>query len=105
MNLIFASPALETLACSATKLQRLLGSYARKACQRLCELAATDSLAVALALPTLQLQALKDGRYALPLGATYTILFEPITPETRFVSEEGLACVTSIRILAIGGQS
>lgn len=105
MEILFASSDMEAAASSESTLTEIFGTSARKACQRLYELAAAESLAVAAALPMLKLtQQAGTHRYSVSVSPTHRIFFEPIldsgaTPRGRKID---LASVTAIRILALG---
>jgi hypothetical protein len=105
MEILFASSDMEAAALSESALAKIFGTSARKAGQRLYELAATESLAVAAALPMLKLtQQAGTHRYSVSVSPTHQIFFEPIldsgaTARSRKID---LASVTAIRILALG---
>lgn len=106
MEILFTSSDTEAAALSENALAKIFGACARKACQRLFELAATESLAVAAASPILKL-AQQPGThcFSVSVSPTHRIFFEPIldsgvaTPS----HEIDLASVTAIRILSLGG--
>lgn len=105
MEILFATSDMEAAALSENALAKIFGTSACKACQRLYELAATESLAVAAALPMLKLtQQAGTLCYSVSVSPTHRILFEPIldsgtTTRSRNIN---LASVTAIRILAFG---
>lgn len=105
MEILFASSDLEAAALSESALAEIFGTSARKACQRLCELAASESLAVAAALPMLKLtQQAGTHRYSVSVSPTHRIFFEPILDSnaTAHGRKIDLASVTAIRILDLG---
>lgn len=105
MEISFASSDMEVAALSENALAEIFGASARKACQRLCELAAMESLAVAAALPMLRLtQQAGTLRYSISVSPAHQISFEPILDSeatTRGLRIDS-ASVTAIRILALG---
>jgi hypothetical protein len=105
MEILFASSAVEAAALSESALAQIFGTSARKACQRLYELAATESLAVAAALPMFKLTQQAGALcYSVSVSATHHIFFEPILDPAVANTGHGidLASVTVIRILALG---
>ncbi|HNA87470.1 MAG TPA: hypothetical protein PLB04_17985 [Nitrospira sp.] len=105
MEILFASSDVEAAALSESALAEVFGTSVRKACQRLCELAAMENLAVAAALPMLELtQQARTPRYSVSVSSTHRIFFEPILDSgaTTRSRQINLASVTAIRILALG---
>ncbi|WP_194724099.1 hypothetical protein [Noviherbaspirillum malthae] len=106
MEIFYASSEIEAAALSEGALAKIFGTNARKACQRLFDLAATESLAVAAALPMLKLtQQAGMARFSVSVSSTNRILFEPVLDSGAATSakEIDLASVTAVRILALGG--
>jgi hypothetical protein len=107
MELVFATSDLEAAAQSGSRLQKIFGASARRACQRLYELAALETLAVAAGLPTLDLRPNPgSGRFSVSVSRGHRITFEPIhnTKADKGVQRLDPASVTAIRILALGGR-
>lgn len=108
MEILFVSSDMEAAALSEGTLAKIFGESARKACQRLYELAATESLAVAAALPILKLtRQAGTPYYSVNVSPTHRIFFEPI-PDSGVATpshEIDLAAVTTVRILAMGGTN
>lgn len=105
MEIWFASSDLEAAALSESALTKIFGTNARKACQRLYELAATETLAVAATVPMLQLiHQAGTSRYSVSVSSTHRIFFEPIldSSNSNRSGKIDLASVTAIRILAFG---
>ncbi len=106
MELLFATSDLEAAAQSEGRLQKIFGASARRACQRLYELAALETLAAAIALPTLDLRPNPgSGRFSVSVSRVHRITFEPIrnAQAGKRVQRLDPASVTSIRILSLGG--
>jgi len=107
MELFFATSVVEAAAQSGSRLEKIFGASARRACQRLYELAALETLAVAAGLPTLDLRPNPgSGRFSVSVSRCHRITFEPIR---NAKAEEGVQCldpasVTAIRILTLGGR-
>lgn len=107
MELTFATSDMEAVALSEARLRKIFGVSTRKACQRLYELAAVETLAVAAALPTLELRQTPGSvRFAVSVCPHHCIGFEPIhnTEPVDAVDCVDLASVTAIRILTLGGK-
>jgi hypothetical protein len=106
MEILYASSEMEADALSEGALAKIFGASARKACQRLFELAATESLAVAAALPMLKLTR-QPGMpsYSVSVSPPHRIFFEPVLDSGSAITanEIDLASVRAIRILALGG--
>lgn len=105
MEILFASSNMEAAALSESALTEIFGTSARKAGQRLYELAATENLAVAADLPMLKLtQQAGAHLYSVSVSPVHRIFFEPILDSGA--ADRGrkinLASVTAIRILALG---
>lgn len=108
MEISFASSDMEATALSESALTEIFGTSARKAGQRLYELAATESLAVAAALPMLKLtQQAGTHRYSVSVSLAHRIFFEPILDSGASTRSRkiNLASVTAIRILALGNTN
>jgi hypothetical protein len=107
MEILFASSELEAAALSEDALAEIFGTSARKACQRLYELAAANDLAVAAALPMLQLcRQPRCARFTVGVPPKHQITLEPVLRSRgkNAGQEIDLASVTTIRILAFGGS-
>jgi len=90
---------------SESALAKIYGASVRVACQRLCELAAMETLAVAASLPMheLTLQA-GESCYSISVSPTHKIYFEAILTSGTSTSTQGLnlSSVTAIRIFSLG---
>jgi hypothetical protein len=107
MEIHFASPYMEAAALSESALAKIFGTSARKACQRLYELAAMESLAVAAALPLLKLTQQAGTRcFSVSVSREHRIFFEPSLNSGVAITchEIDLASVTAIRMLDLGGS-
>ena len=107
MELVFATSDLEAAAQSESRLQKIFGASTRRACQRLYELAALETLSVVAALPTLDLRPNPgSGRFSISVCSDHRITFEPIrnTKADNGVQHLDPASVTTIRILTLGGR-
>lgn len=107
MDIVFATSDLEAAAQSESRLQKIFGASARRAGQRLYELAALETLAVAATLPTLDLRPNPgSSRFSVSVSRSELITFEPIqnAKAKRGAQHPDLASVTAIRILALGGR-
>lgn len=105
MDILFASSDVEAAALSESALAEIFGTSARKACQRLCELTAMESLAVAAHLPMLKLtQQAGAPRYSVSVSPSHRIFFEPVLDSVAKTRGRNIdsATVTAIRILALG---
>lgn len=106
MELAFATSDLEATAQSESRLREIFGTSTSRACQRLYELAALDTLQIAAQLPTLDLmQDSGSGRFSVSVCPTHRITFEPVRGTKKVTKEIDLASVTAIRILALGGNN
>ena len=79
---------------------------ARKVRQRLAELSAADTLAVAVKLPAARLHALKGdrkGQYAVDVKHPFRLIFEPAHDPIPTKDDGGvdLEKITRIRVLAV----
>ena len=101
MELEFGSLELQRLAESAARsnglLGELVGSFFR---QRLCELAAADSLAIVTRLPALLLQPVGQSgrRFSINVGPKHRLIFEVPgrkRPDVDFVA------ITAVRVIAV----
>lgn len=108
MELAFATPDMEAAAQSECGLQKIFGASARRACQRLYELVALETLADAARLPTLDLRPNPgSGRFSVSVSQEHRITFEPIRNAKAGRGGQRLdpASVTAIRIITLGGKS
>ena len=105
MEILFATSDMEAVAMSESALAKIYGASVRIACQRLCELAAMESLAVAASLPMHELtQQAEKSRYSVSVSPTHKIYVEAILNSGTATSTQGLnfSSVTAIRILSLG---
>ena len=105
MDLSFADTKLQRIAESRVRSAAHFGAAdARLLRQRLCELAAADNLAIASAVPTLDLRAsaVRNGGFVISVRPHLGVVFEIANGE-RFEgnSSADLKTVNAIRILAI----
>lgn len=107
MDLAFATSELEDAAQSERLLRTIFGASTARACQRLYELAALDTLQLAAQLPTLDLRQHTSGDwFSVSVCPKHRITFAPIrnSEGTDAVDSVDFASVTAIRILALGGR-
>ena len=106
MELSFADNGLQVIAESTVRSDRHWGQRdASLLRQRLCELIAADTLAVAATVPTLELKPIPSltGAFAIRLRPRLRLILEIADPSVLPVSNGGvdLSKVNAIRILAI----
>ena len=103
MYILFADAQLQrTLESTVTVTDRFGRQDGALVRQRLCELVAADTLAIATAVPTLEVSTFdsRDGEFTVRVTARLRLRFEPADGPIRNDAMD-LSQVTAIRILAI----
>ena len=103
MELSFASSSLEAAAKCSRLLDKLFGTNADRAKQRLYELASAPNLDALRALPALRFERVPhSAHFRVCVAASRYIEFEPVlTSRSKRVRDADLEAVTSIRILSL----
>ena len=103
MELSFADDALQAIAESRVKCDTYLGERVGASLrQRLCELVAADTLAIAASIPTLDLTAMpsRAGGFAIRLTAQHRLVFD-LADSVAPVAENGEVDLTKVEAICI----
>lgn len=105
MELSFEDAQLQVLCSSQDALAKEFGAaVARKICCRLAVLVAAPTLAQVPSSPPIGLRSLRDaGSFAVAVGETHRLVFQPLTKETSEMSD--LSQITRLLIIGLEANS
>jgi hypothetical protein len=105
LELSFSDAQVRDLCSSQAALARTFGAeVARKICCRVAVLVAAPTLAQVPSSPPVGLRRLTNpGRFAVAIGVTHRLVFQPLTKETKTMSD--LAQISRVMIVGIEANS
>lgn len=105
LELSFADVQVQDLCSSQSSLARTFGAdVARRICCRLAVLLAAPTLAHVPSAPPVGLRRLADpGQFAVAIGLTHRLVFDPLPKETKTMSD--LTQISRVLILGIEANS